>query len=259
MSDDQQPVIESPEGGDEPKQQQPDPTVIAREKGWKPKEEYEGDLSNWVDADEFVKRQPLFDKIRNQSKKLKELEKTIEAISQHYNENIKQAKERAIAELKAERKEAIELGEAARVDAIDQRIEQVKKVEEPPKHQALPQEIESFIEANKDWWEKDEDMTFFAMAHNEKYLRKYPGKLEESLKATMEAVKNAYPEKFANQKRNAPPSVEGSTPPTSGGGKYSTARLNHEQKLVYEQLVKRSKVLTHDQYFKDLESAGFLD
>src|SRR5512138_1524244 len=70
--------------------------TVAREKGWRPKEEYEGDHEAWVDAEEFIKRQPLFDKIKSQSKKLKELEKTIEAISVHYNENIKQAKERAI-------------------------------------------------------------------------------------------------------------------------------------------------------------------
>jgi len=36
-------------------------------------------------------------------------------------------------------------------------------------------------------------------------------------------------------------------------------RLNHEQKLVYEQLVVRHKQITHEQYFKDLDEAGFLE
>ena len=68
----------------------------AREKGWRPKEEYEGDAEGWVGAEEFVKRQPLFDKIKVQSKRLKELEKTVEAMAKHYQTSIKQAKEKAI-------------------------------------------------------------------------------------------------------------------------------------------------------------------
>jgi len=33
---------------------------IARTKGWKPKNEFSGEA--WVDAEEFVKREPLFEK-----------------------------------------------------------------------------------------------------------------------------------------------------------------------------------------------------
>ena len=47
----------------------------ARATGWRPLEEFEGDPETWVDAKEFLGRAPLFDKIKHQTKKQKELEK----------------------------------------------------------------------------------------------------------------------------------------------------------------------------------------
>jgi hypothetical protein len=233
---------------------------IAKEKGWRPKEDYEGDGEAWVGAEEFVKRQPLFDKIKVQSKKLKELEKTVEAISKHYQTNVAQAKERAILDLKAERREAIELGEAVRVDEIDQKIEHVRQMDDlkiaPP---SAPAEIEQFLTDQKEWFNKNEDMTAFAVTYNESYLKKHPGEISVSLDETLKAVKKAYPEHFENKRRTAPSSVEGSTPVNKGEEKYSLSRLSSEQKLVYNQLVKTHKQMSHNDYFKSLDDAGYLE
>lgn len=233
---------------------------IAREKGWKPKEEYDGDSEGWIGAEEFVKRQPLFDKIKVQSKKLKELERTVEAMAKHYQVNIQQAKEKAISELKEQRKEAIELGDSAAVDQIDHKIDMVKQTPDPElPAKTLAPEIEQFVDEQRDWFNKDDEMTAFAVSYNEAYLKRHPGSLGDSLKETLKAVKKAFPEKFANQKRTAPPPVESGGAPTGGNSKYSIGRLNKEQKLVYEQLVKVHKQMTHDDYFKSLESAGYLE
>ena len=102
-------------------------------------------------------------------------------------------------------------------------------------------------------------MTTFAVAYNEAQLRKYPGELGKSLEDTLKAVKKAFPDKFENQRRNNPPPVEGSAVASKGEGKYSVARLNSEQKLVYNQLVKHHKQMTHDEYFKSLDEAGYLE
>jgi len=234
---------------------------IAREKGWRPKEEFDGDPETWVSADEFVKRQPLFDKLKLQSKKVKELEKTVEALSKHYSISVQQAKDRAIAELKLERKEAIELGEASRVEELDNQIDEYKKLPDPtPVKPTMATEIETFIDDHKDWFNKDEEMTQFAVAYNESYLARNPGDLQKSLDETLKKVKLAFPEHFNNSKRDNPPPVDGGgTPPGGGGGKYSMNRLTPEQKLVYAQIVTRHKQLSHDQYFKDLDEAGYLE
>lgn len=234
--------------------------TLAREKGWKPKEEYEGDPEVWVGAEEFIKRQPLFDKIKTQSKRLKELEKTVEALGKYYQINIQQAKEKAIADLKAQRREAIEVGDAVTVDQIDQKIDHVKAIPEPDiQPKGMAPEIEKFVSDNSTWFNKDEEMTSFAVAYNENYLRKHPDDLDKSLEETLKAVKKAFPEKFVNQRKTNPPAVEGAATPNTGAGKYNMNRLSSEQKFVYNQLVKVHKQMSHDDYFKSLEEAGYLE
>jgi hypothetical protein len=246
--------------GNEESNQAPDFEAVAREKGWKPKDEFDG--GDWVSAEEFVKRQPLFDKIKVQSKKLKELEKTVEALAKHYNTNITAAKEKAILDLKSERREAIELGEADRVDQIDQKIEHVQKMDAPVSQPVLATEIEQFVEEQASWFNKDPEMTQFAISYNESYLKTHPGDLAKSLEETLKKVKLAFPDKFENTRRNSPPPVDGGGE-TGGseqkGTKYNTARLNPEQKIVYNQLVKVHKQMSHEAYFKSLEEAGYLE
>ena len=233
--------------------------TVAKEKGWRPKEEYEGEVDNWIGAEEFIKRQPLFDKIKIQNKKLKELEKTVDALAKHYQTNIQQAKERAILDLKSERREAIELGEVDKVEEIDQKMMHVHQMVEPvvPTKGIAP-EIEQFVDDNRDWFNKDEEMTSFAVAYNETALKKGLD-MQKSLDETLKAVKRAFPDKFANQRRQSPPPVEGGTTLSKGEGKYSVARLNNEQKIVYNQLVKVHKQMSHDDYFKSLDQAGYLE
>lgn len=252
--------IEQPGGEEAPPAEETSFESIAKEKGWKPKENYEGDVDAWVGAEEFVKRQPLFDKIKMQSKKLKELERTVEAMAKHYQTNIQQAKERAISDLKVQRREAIEVGDAVAVDQIDQKIDHVKQMPDPDiTSKGLAPEIEKFVSDNNSWFNRDEEMTSFAVAYNENYLRKHPGDIEKSLDETLKAVKRAYPDKFSNQRKTAPPAVEGASATPAGSGKYGMGRLTQEQKLVYNQLVKVHKQMSHDDYFKSLEEAGFLE
>jgi len=246
------------EGG----QQSPDYESAAREKGWRPKEDFEVVPTTWVDAEVWVKNQPLVDKIKFQSKKLKELDRTVHAIASHYKVNIEQAKTKAITELKEQRVDAIQRGDAVQVDQIDQQIEEVRQIAPPvDARPSLAPEIEQFVEDQKTWFHKDQEMTDFAITFNETYLKRNPGDLQKSLDETLKAVKKAYPEKFTNTRRETAPSVEGGGSPPSaagGNGKYTMGRLTSEQKLVYNQLVTQHKQLTHEQYFKDLDEAGFL-
>jgi hypothetical protein len=82
------------------------------------------------------------------------------------------------------------------------------------------------------------------------------------LEETLKKVKMAFPDKFENTRRNNPPPVDGGGE-TGGaeqkGTKYNTARLNPEQKIVYNQLVKVHKQMSHEEYFKSLDTAGYLE
>lgn len=229
----------------------------AKAKGWRPKDDFDGDTSQWVDAEEFVKREPLFDKIRNQSKELKDMRKTLDAMSNHFHKATKVAVDKAISDLKGQRKEAIELGDVNRVDQIDQEIKQQEsqapKPQGPP---AVPDEIKDWIDVNP-WFNSNKEMQAFAIAFNEQYLKSNPGDLPESLRKTKDAVKRAFPETFQNDNRSDPPKVEsGSAPKGKTAGGYSVSKLSAEQKMVYNQMVKTHKVLSHDEYFKSLEDIG---
>ena len=106
---------------EEPTQDQPELTVEdkAREMGWSPKEDFEGDESKWVSAETFVARKPLFDKIESQSKYIKSVEKStrqtqeaLQALAEHHKKVALVAFKKELGDLKTQRRAALALGPA---------------------------------------------------------------------------------------------------------------------------------------------------
>jgi hypothetical protein len=232
----------------------------ARAGGWRPKEELgdEFDAAKFVEAEEFVKRKPLFDTIKQQNKDIKELKKTIDSVVLFSQKNAEVAAKRAIAELKTQRKEAITEGDVAKVEALDTTIEEHKQtIQKPP--EISPQVVE-WTKQNE-WFDKDTELQDFAVAYCQSYAKRNPDKsMEESLDATAKATKRAFPDsKYFKEvtRRQEPPQVE--TPGTGGGikKKYTLDRLDEDQKRAYKQFMAK-KVMTHDQYFQSLEEIGAL-
>lgn len=56
----------------------------AREQGWKPLEEFDGDKSKWVSAETFVAKGELIYKIESLGKKLKDADKAIKMLTEHH-------------------------------------------------------------------------------------------------------------------------------------------------------------------------------
>ena len=263
MSDTTEESTGSGEGttSEEVHQEAPDYVKIASEKGWKPFSEYEGNPSGWVDAAEFVKREPLFDKIKNQSKELREMRKTVDAMSTHFQKNVEAEVQKRLQVLDEKRDEAIELGDKAAVKEIDKeiRIEQqnIQQQQNAPKIDPL---ITEFVDKNA-WFNSNESMREFALAYNKSFLLKHPNDLKESLDKTLAAVKKAFPEEFTavNPRRESVGAVEeGSGGKSPEKGKYTMNRLSEDQRRVYDQMVKRNGILSHDEFFKDLDAIGEL-
>lgn len=254
----EEPVLEIKPGDVISDSRTADIEAAAREKGWKPESEYDGPRGGFVGAEEFLKREPLFEKIKAQSKELKGLKKTVEAMTSQFQTQVRAQVELRLRELKAAKKEAIEAGDVAQVEQIDAEMEQQKKAVAPAVEE-VPDEVSEWMARNK-WFQTDAELNAFAVAHNRTYIAKHPGDVAGSLEATEKAVRKAFPEKFETPKPKAAPSpVEGALAPKGGDDKkYSTARLTPQQKLVYDQIVKRDKVLSHDDYFKGLEEIGEL-
>jgi hypothetical protein len=248
----------------------PDYEEIARKEGWKSKEELgdEFDPARYVGAEEFIKRKPLFDTIKQQNKKIKELIGTVDSVVSFSQKNAELAAKKAIAELNAQKKEAIKLGDADTVEAIDRSLDDQKTIvaeaAKVKKTDSVPSEIIEWTEKNP-WFNDDPEMQEDAVALTAAYAKKHPkAGMEEALADTEKKIKALYPDsKYFKKRRNDPPPVEthqsdGADPSGNGNKKYTMGRLNEDQKLTYNAYVKKAKMMTHDQFFSKLEEIGDL-
>jgi hypothetical protein len=195
-----------------PEQEQPEVSPVelrARELGWRPKEEFSGDEDNFVDAKEFVQRQPLFEKIEHQSRELKNVKKTLDALKGHYTKVQETEYQRALAALQASKADAINEADGQRAVAIEAQIDRAKQEfqrirqdEEAPTTND-PAEFVSW-KAKNAWYEKDESMRLLADAYGGKLAREGLSP-PEVLAAVAKKVKEEFPHKFVNpNKANAP-------------------------------------------------------
>ena len=227
--------------------------------GWRPIAEFHGSKGEFVSAKEFLLRKPMLDRIGSQSVELTKLKKSIKAmVSQHQTQVDAQVKLR-LHELKSAKTEAIEAGDVNQVAHIDAETDQLKETaKNAPK---VPDEVSEWVTENP-WFNSDKEMNAWAIAHNKACAANNPTmEVADTLAETAKAIKKAFPEKFEQPKPKVPPSpTEGGSGPkdTSGKKNYSTKRLSDDQRLVYNQLVKTHKTLTHDDYFAGLEEIGEL-
>lgn len=99
----------------------------AIDQGWRPKTEYEGDPSKWVDASIFVARAPLFEHIDAQKRELKEVKKALKLMASHHARTREVEYQRALDSLRSQKKAALTDMDADAVINIDERIDLVKE------------------------------------------------------------------------------------------------------------------------------------
>lgn len=205
----------------------------------------------------------LMEKVEKLAKENKNLIRKQQVMADNTKFIIESSVKQRIAELQAQKDVAIDEGDRQKVRAIESQIDEVRtetaKVTAPIQP-TLDPAIQEFVDANE-WFNKDDEMTQFAIAMNESLLKKPGMTLEKSLEETLAKVKKAYPDKFEAEKKEdkpAPPSPVDGTSRQNSGNKYSMSRLSEEQKIAYEQFVRRNKIMTHEAYFKSLEEAGYL-
>lgn len=240
----------------------------ARAEGWKSKEELgsEFDAAKYVDAEEFIKRKPLFETIKSQNKMIKELKKTVDSVVNFTQKNAELAAKKAIAELKAQKKEAIKIGDVDSVDIIEKNIKDHEHIidEAKAKKDEVPSEISEWVGKNQ-WFDDDPKMQKWAISFAKAYGDENPGEpMDRVLQETADAVKSRFSDsKYFKPKTTTVSPVE--THRDDGGNEgrgkknYSVSRLNEEQKLTYNAYVKKSKIMTHDEYFQKLEEIGALE
>src|SRR3954470_23631210 len=105
----------------------------ARRQGWRPKDEYRGPDEKWVDADAFLKRSDeelpvMRERLKKQDRDLADLKGTVAKFAEHHAKVEKIAYERAMNEVKKQRREALAIGDADGFEQAEERLQELKEV-----------------------------------------------------------------------------------------------------------------------------------
>ena len=231
----------------------------AESQGWVPKDQYNGPEDKWVDADTFVKKGKEINALLRKDndflkREVAEMKSTMMEFKKFHAETEKRAYDRAMADLRDQKKEAISQGDGDRVLQIDDAIDDLKSSKPVPQPAVAPQPDPTFTqwsEENK-WYANDAQLKAEADMIGEVLKRQNPNMLgQDFLDEVTTRVKRMYPEKFTNNNRNRPSPVEGTTAPKAVAKAGKTFRdLPPEAQQACQKFEKQGLV-TRDQYLKE--------
>ncbi len=232
----------------------------AIEMGWRPKSEFDGDPDDFIDASEFVRRKPLFEKIDTVGKELRETKKALKALQLHHQQ-VKEAEyQNALKALREEKKAALESGDADALIAIDDKIADekarqiiIKQQEQVKAAQPHPNFVQ-WVQRNT-WYSEDAELHSVADQVGTAYAVNNPEKdPDEVLKYVEKRIRTMYPEKFRNPNKDKPSAVEGvtSTPANTKKSDTGDYPLTEDERRVMMTFV-RQGIMSKEEYIKDLK------
>lgn len=261
----------------------------ARAVGWVPREEWRGDPKKWTPAERYLERMyanaPIYnerlDKMAGEltdtkarldevTHKLTETTEVLVDLNERNKTAWDQGYRRARQELFDKRDRAIEDGDKEAVKATEQEIHALDAQHQPPARAepAQPQRQEppkfdpafdAFAKANASWWNKDAELTDLAEVIERGIIRQNPAMpIAERLKHVHTEIRRRRPDKFSNQRREAPSAVNGSGSNNRGGGRKgrSVADLPADAKDALAKLKRTIPGYTDAEYLKTYEWEG---
>ena len=228
----------------------------AREQGWKPKEEYEGDPEKWRPAKEFVERGELFGKIDTMGKELKETRKALKMLQEHHSKVKESEYKRAVDELKSLQKKHLEEGNSDGYLETTELLTDLKAEQHARKvvgETAQPQvdpRFTAWVDKNQ-WYAKDQEMREYADVVGLGYSQANQGlDPEDVLKYVSAQVKARFKDKFENPNRSRPSAVEGSAQPAPSKEKFE---LTEEERKVMNTFVRMGVYKNKDEYIAEIK------
>lgn len=249
--------VNVPEEGEQQEIQITPTEQQALDAGWVPKEKFHGEEHKWVDAGEFLRRGELFKKIDVQGRELKEMKRTIVELSKHHADVRVVEYKRALDTLRAQKKDALESGDADAVIAADDRMDLVRdelrraQTESVAAPAASGEEHPDFVEwkSKNSWYENDEDLNVWADGIGQR-LAAQGMSPNQVLQHISKEVRTKFPNKFQNPRQERPGALEGSTTKTTSSS--SAFQLTSEERSVMNRFV-RQGVMTEEAYIKELK------
>ena len=241
----------------------------AYKEGWRPKEEFEGDETTWVPADEFMRRKPLFNKISDLKsenyqtrKEVEALRKTLNQLNEHHKKVRETEYNRALQQLQAARKEAIEDRDADAIIQLEERIDEVKQ-EKREFEQQVKEEFKQTVTApspeyvewvkENGWYLNDQEMHDDADGFAFAYLARHKDATPQQVYSHVtEKIKKAYPEKFEGTPKVTKPSPVDSgrhNAPVKKTAKYELSPMEEEIARNFES----RGIMTRAEYIEELK------
>lgn len=227
----------------------------AREQGWKPKEEYEGDPDKWRPAKEFAERGELFGKIDHMGKELKETRKALKMLQDHHSKVKETEYNNALRELKSLQKKHLEEGNSdgylETTELLTDLKAEQKAREVVSQNTQVPPDPRfiSWTQENK-WYQTNDEMRDFADTVGMGYANRNPGvNPEEVLVYVTNQVKSRFKEAFQNPNRTKPSAVEGAR---STASNKSSFELSEDERKTMNTFV-RAGVMTKDEYISEVK------
>lgn len=213
----------------------------ARNMGWRPREEFRGDAERWLPADEYVERGErmlpiLQERNRAADRQITELQQQVQQQGMTLQEMLTSARKaeqvgyrRAMQELSAQRTRAVETGDTAAFQAVEQAIRELgpppaPPPEPPPQRPQQPQDptIAAWIRANP-WFTQDRVANVAMIAAMQDAERTMPGlSVQDHLMEAETVIRRRFPEHFPQPRRA--PNGNG-----TGNGTNGTRRPMHVQ------------------------------
>jgi hypothetical protein len=240
-------IVDENKGDGAVKEPEDSPEILAKAEkmGWTPKDQFKGDPAKWRPASEFVERGenmlPIVRaQVKRQEREIADLKAGLRELGEYHNKTQQRAYEQALADLKAQRAEAIKNGDGAAFDEVDDKIDDLKK---DIAKNTTKKDDDGVDPAFQEWlsrnaWANDPKLQAYGSAVADE-LRANGTKAigVELLDLVTKEVKAKFPEKFENPRRNAAAAVEGGSGPRRGGGK-SYADLPADAKAACDRMAR---------------------
>ena len=225
----------------------------AREMGWRPQEEWEGEPGEWIDAKEFVGRKPLYDEQQRIKRELRDTQKALNALKSHHERVRDVEYKRAIEALKQEKARALEDGDTKKLVDIDEQIIDLKAEEKaskqaPVSNQPHPNFIR-WVEKNS-WYAQDAELRAEADEIGIGHAMAHPEKTPDEV---LEYVENKIKARIKNQNKARPSSVDTSDNSSKPVKRSDNFQLTEEEESVMKTFIKKG-VMTKDEYIKEVKA-----
>ena len=246
----------------------------ARGQGWVPEEEWDGDPTQWRDAQVFLERGEYFKTMGTQKKQIDKLNAVVEKMASIQAATREDERQRVLQELSEKKVSAMEEGEFERVATIDNEMNKIRS--EPamavPNVQGQNEElytqnkIAEYIDNNQ-WYRTNSDMRQYADSLAVGFRTGNPNAtIDDVLEYTDREVKIRYPEQFGGQVPSASPvaSTRRTTKPSPNGAqkKKTLDDLPAGSREMYAQIgqsfVDAGAVDSIDEYIEELDRIGEL-